>query len=184
MRRNVAAELAEGFEALAVNRLSQRALPPPEVESMTPPSDLAGAPGHALTAHEAQVVGKALRPTAPGPHRRVRPPIHGNTRLPDPSGTMGKSPLRSGHDTLRPTQAMARPSRVRASAPSSAPPPCEVLSLTRINARRVMRHAPGSGPDHVMRPSRPRHLGSRAPTSRPAGESGFARFRPHLPRPR
>ena len=40
MRRNVAAELAEGFEALAVNRLSQRALPPPEVESMTPPSDL------------------------------------------------------------------------------------------------------------------------------------------------
>jgi hypothetical protein len=40
MKRNLAAELAEGFEALAVNRLSQRPLPPPEVESMTPPSDL------------------------------------------------------------------------------------------------------------------------------------------------
>lgn len=40
MKRNLAAELAEGFDALAVNRLSQGALPPPEVESMTPPSDL------------------------------------------------------------------------------------------------------------------------------------------------
>ena len=42
MKRNLAAELAEGFEALAVDRLSQRPLQPPEVESMTPPSDLMG----------------------------------------------------------------------------------------------------------------------------------------------
>ena len=40
MKRNLAAELAEGFEALAVNRLGQRALPLREAESMTPPSDL------------------------------------------------------------------------------------------------------------------------------------------------
>ncbi|WP_018912197.1 DUF4440 domain-containing protein [Thiomonas sp. FB-6] len=57
MKRNLAAELAEGCEALAVNRLSQRALPPPEVESMTPPSD----PMEDLAALERELHDPAVR---------------------------------------------------------------------------------------------------------------------------
>jgi hypothetical protein len=38
MKRNLSTEIIEGFEALAVPRLGQRAQPQPEVEPMTPPS--------------------------------------------------------------------------------------------------------------------------------------------------
>ena len=39
MKRNLATEIIEGLEALAVHRLGQRAQPLPEVEPMTLPSD-------------------------------------------------------------------------------------------------------------------------------------------------
>ena len=57
MKRNLAAELAEGLEALAVNRLGQRALPLREAESMTPPSD----PTEGLIALERELHDPAVR---------------------------------------------------------------------------------------------------------------------------
>lgn len=55
---------------------------------------------------------------------------------------------------------------VRALGPD---PPCELLSPTRISARRGMVLAPGIGRGLLVKPRRSRHLGSNAPTPRPGG---------------
>jgi hypothetical protein len=57
MKRKLVAEIIEGFEALAVHRLGQRALPLPEVESMTPLSD----PMEGLVALERELHDPAVR---------------------------------------------------------------------------------------------------------------------------